>query len=655
MTRLLVILICAFVAATAFMSTTVSQRQQVLRHVAHHNDAWAISQSVAEFMRLEALLATHFLPDEDVPLDEVRLRLDIIVSRLSSFKEGTLKTFLEATPTRREIIGNVTSVIADLDANLETLDQTEVVAILDRMRELNGPLTQLSSQSVQQGWDDIEVNINALEELHLIYSVVVAFLIVAWCILILLQLRQNRLLMQSQKQAELLNIDLIAASRELQETNVSLQYVAHHDSLTQLPNRILFWSELEKALQEGSGTVNLLLIDLNDFKTVNDTLGHDFGDMLLNQVSKRMHEFDTKVRIFCRLGGDEFACLLVGASGAESEAIARELSARIADPFLLANREIKIGCSIGICSTSQPQSIDAQAMFKQADIALYRAKTATTEKICLFEEFMQVEFDDRKALENDLRLAVERGEFELLYQAQVDVMSLDLRGLEALARWNHPTRGQITPNIFIPLAEEMGLITELGQQILTIACTEAASWKRPLKIAVNLSPLQLQAPDFVQSVVSVLDKTGLPPTRLELEVTETVLLDDRDGVVEILNELRALGLTIAMDDFGTGYSSLAILRDIPFDTIKLDKSFVRDIAENPKAASLVKLVVDVGTSLSKTVIIEGVETKAQHESIRAIGGLLSQGFLFARPVKAAKLNFLHEADHHFDLIDDFAN
>ncbi|SMO96844.1 putative bifunctional diguanylate cyclase/phosphodiesterase [Paracoccus laeviglucosivorans] len=655
MTRLLGILIAAFVIATVYMTTTVSQRQEVLRHVAHHNDAWAVSQSVAEFMRLEAMLASHFMSDETASLDEVRLRLDIVFSRLASFDEDKLKAFLEASPKRLEIVTKLRSVISDLDTELDQMDRASAIAMINRMHELNGPLTQLSSQSVQQGWADIEANLESLEELHQIYGIVVAFLIFAWCVLILLQLRQNRLLTNSQKQAEVLNSDLVSASKELQEKNRSLEYVAHHDALTQLPNRILFWAELENALRESRGAVNLMLIDLNDFKSVNDTLGHDFGDLLLNQVSQRMREFDDKVHIFCRLGGDEFACLIVGKDDAGAENIAHELAARIAAPHFLMNRKLEISCSIGISSAHDPQSTDAQTMFKQADIALYRAKDATGQRICLFEEFMQREFDDRKALENDLRLAVQRNEFELLYQAQVDVMSLELRGLEALVRWNHPTRGQIPPGLFVSLAEELGLINELGHIILVAACTEAATWMRPLKIAVNLSPLQLQAPDFVQSVVDVLKTTGLPAERLELEITETVLLDNRERVVKILNELRALGLTIAMDDFGTGYSSLAILRDIPFDTIKLDKSFVRDIAENPQAASLVKLVVDVGTSLNKTVIIEGVETRAQHERIRQLGGPLSQGFLFARPVRASKLGFLHQAEQHADLIDDFSH
>jgi len=655
LTRLLGILICAFVLATGYMTTTVSKRQEVLRHVAHHNDAWAFSQSVAEYMRLEALIASHFLPSEGSSLKELRLRLDILLSRLDSFRQGTLKQFLDATPGRQKMMQELTVVATELDATLEVMTREDAIEVLNRMRSLNGPLTQLSSQSVQQGWADIEVNLTSLEHLHRIYGVVVAILIIAWCVLALQQVRQNRLLRKSQEKAKGLNESLLKASVELQQKNRSLQHFAHHDSLTQLPNRVLFWNTLEKALREEDGSISLLLIDLDDFKSVNDTLGHDFGDTLLSGVSERLRGLDETVDIVCRLGGDEFACLIVGKSSEESEKIASDIAASIADPYYISNRKIEIGCSIGISTSDIPNSNDARTLFKQADIALYRAKVSTSENICRFEEFMQEEFDERKSLENDLRGALERNEFELLYQAQVDVMTIEIRGLEALARWNHPTRGQIPPNVFIPLAEELGLICELGELILERSCIEAATWKRPLKIAVNLSPLQLQSPNFVDSVIAVLNRTGLPAERLELEVTETVLLDDREGVVVILEQLRTHGVSVAMDDFGTGFSSLAILRDIPFDTIKLDKSFVRDIAENPKAASLVRLVVDVGHSLGKTVIIEGVETRAQHEKIREIGGLLSQGFLFARPVRASGLDFLHDTDHHVDLIDDFSD
>ena len=659
MNRILGVLICAFIAATAYITTTVSQRQQVLRNVAHHNDAWAIGQSVTEFMRLEALLASYSIPEQHVQPDDVRLRLDIIVSRLASLREGSIKNFLGSSGVHRATVDEVTALIRELDANFESMDRTELLAILERMQSLNGPVIQLSSYSVQQGWTDIDESLNALHDLHRVFASVVALLIVAWCVLLALQLKRNTQLRIAQDHANSLNNDLVAKGDELREKNRSLEYTAYHDSLTRLPNRTLFWKEIETLLEReckvNDKAVHLLLIDLDDFKAVNDTMGHDLGDLLLTKVGERLIEFKNQAYILSRLGGDEFACAILDKSEGEVQRIARSLAASLTAPYYLSGRKARIGCSIGIAGATRTNCLTAQAMFKQADLALYQAKEALGGNIRVFEEHMLRDFDDRKALEHDLREALARSEFELLYQAQVDIKTLELRGLEALSRWNHPSRGIISPNLFIPLAEGMGLIGQLGKLVLESACKEAMRWKRPLKVSVNISPLQLLERGFAESVAKVLHETGLPPKRLELEITETVLLEDRDGAVAVVNDLRSLGLTVALDDFGTGYSSLAILRDIPFDTLKLDKSFVRDIATNELAATLVRLVVDIGSRLGKTVIVEGVETRAQHEKILQIGGLLSQGFLFARPVRSEKLAFLRDDEQSAGLIEDFAH
>lgn len=248
---------------------------------------------------------------------------------------------------------------------------------------------------------------------------------------------------------------------------------------------------------------------------------------------------------------------------------------------------------------------------------------------------------DPRIIERDLRGALARGEFSLAYQPQFQTMTGEVRGLEALLRWNHPVYGQIPPDDFIPTAERVGLIVELGRMVLQRACAEAASWRLPVKIAVNLSPLQLESPDILKTVVDILEQTGLDPARLELEITETVLLSDMSSAARILKDMRSLGVTIAIDDFGTGYSSLSALRHIPVDTIKLDKSFLEGITLHSEAKALVKLVIDVGAELGKTVIIEGVETEAQHQCLLKAGYQVSQGFLFARPVEASRLGFLH--------------
>ncbi|WP_128255435.1 putative bifunctional diguanylate cyclase/phosphodiesterase [Falsirhodobacter deserti] len=646
MRRALYTLIALFIAATIYLLNTVGERQAVLRHVAHHNDAWAVSQTVQELLRLESAMSHYLLADAPKSRANIRLRLDIVLSRLISLQEGSLKAFLNEIPTRQQTLASLTEAATDLDATLETMADQQLLAEIERLSMLVGPLTNLSSQSVQHSWAVAEESLESLERLHKIFGVVVAFLILCWCGLLLLLLRHNRLLNIAQEQGKILNDSLNAAGNELRDKNRSLEYAAHHDSLTALPNRTLFWNELEMALSAplaGDTTVSLLLLDLDEFKTINDTMGHDFGDMLLHQVSERMRRFSVKPHMFCRLGGDEFACLLLGKTGEESAAYARDLAVDIAAPYQLSDRRAQIGCSIGIATTEAPHETTAQMLFKRADIALYRAKAADQDRVCLFECFMQREYDDRKVLEDDLRTALAQQSIQVEYQIQVDVQSRELRGLEALARWNHPTRGQIPPAVFIPLAEEIGLIRDLGQLILLEACTEAAKWHQPLKIAVNLSSMQLQSPAFLGVVQDVLRATGLDPKRLELEITESVLLDNREDVFQALTDLRLLGVTIAMDDFGTGYSSLAVLRDIPFDTIKLDKTFVRDIAWDHEAQALVKLVTDLAGLLRKEVILEGIETEDQHDIIRHLRCDVAQGFLFGRPTTAAQLDHLRRS------------
>lgn len=641
-------MIALFVGATIYLSYTVSERQGVLRDVVHHNDAWALSQTVQELLRVGEAISLHLLSDQSDSRSYIRLRLDIAISRMSSLQEGTLRSFLEDMSGRQSVFADLALVVTELDETLETMSEQELRQSFARLSALTGPVTGISSQSIQKSWASVEENLQNLERLHLTFGAVVAFLILCWCGLILILIRQNRLLNLEQGQSMTLNEELHAAGKELRDKNRSLEYAAHHDSLTDLPNRTLFWNELEAVIRSPRVgeeiTVSLMLIDLDEFKSINDTLGHDYGDMMLQQVSERMRQFGVKAHIFCRLGGDEFACLLLHNNAENSVTNARDLRAKIAAPYQIFGRQVKIDCSIGIAMTQAPsEEVGVPMLFKRADIALYRAKTAHRDRVCLFESFMQREYDERKALEADLRVAITEGLIDVAYQIQLDVQSAELRGLEALARWTHPTRGPISPAVFIPVAEEIGLIEELGLLILTKACTEASTWHRSLMVAVNVSSLQLRSPDFVHTVQDALQTAGIDPRQLELEITETVLLEQRDDVFKVLHELRRVGVTVALDDFGTGYSSLAVLRDIPFDTIKLDKTFVRDIALDRKNQGLLELVIDLGKLLDKEVIVEGIETAEQHAIVRHLGCNTVQGFLFGHPVSASDLGDLRSS------------
>lgn len=643
MTRVLSALISVFFLATVYLSVTVSERQDVLRRIAHHNDTWAISQTVQEFMRLSLSLALYGKSNKDSDIEDIRLRSDIMISRLVSFREGTLKEFVESSDDRKRIVANVIDITEDLDHSLNSLDYDGVASLLERMNATIAPLTNLSSQSVQESWGVVENNLQSLKSLQRIFVTVVMFLILCWFGLLVLFIQRNRLLTASKKDGELLNESLNSAGDELRRKNSSLEYAAYHDPLTTLPNRTLFWNVLNEAMAaiaSHGGRVSLLLIDLDEFKSVNDTLGHDAGDSLLVQVSERMMNLARKPHMLCRLGGDEFACLLLDVTKEESVSYALGIASDISAPYNLRDQRTEIGCSIGIAIADPYTVVDTQLLFKRADIALYRAKASDHSRVCTFESYMQKEFDDRKILEADLKLAVSHKMIQVVYQAQVDVHTVELTGMEALARWVHPVRGNIPPNIFIPIAEELGIIRELGLLILMEACAEAASWVLPLKISVNLSSLQLKSPDMVKVVKEVLTRTGLSPHRLELEITESVLLSNQDNVLTAINQLRSIGVKIAMDDFGTGYSSLAVLRRIPFDIIKVDKAFIRDINTDQEALALLKLVIDIGKLLGKKVVVEGIETDVQHNIIRDLGRVTGQGFLFGKPESAIVFPYL---------------
>lgn len=646
MTRALYIVVSLFVVAIAYLLSAVHERQTVLGQVVHHNDAWAISQAVQEVLRLENAIARTLIEDED-DRSQIRLRLDIVFSRLEAMQEGTLHTFLAQMQSHRETASGISAYIESLDGNLEVLSEAQLRQEFLYLDNIVSSISHLPAQAVQQSWVSVEESLGSLKRVHLVFGAVVAVLMMCWCSLLFLLLRHNKLLLLEQDHSRTLNANLSMASQELRDRHDRLEYSAHHDQLTGLPNRVLFWSELEASLQLSSinnVTVSLLLIDLDDFKIVNDTLGHDFGDMLLQQVSNRMLSFGKESQVMCRLGGDEFACVLIGYTPTESIAYANDLSAEIAAPYVITDRRLQIGCSIGIATSEKLTEDNVEVMVKYADIALYGAKASPSERICLFEPYMKAQFESRKELAEDLRGAIFRKEIDVAYQVQVDVKSGQVRGVEALARWTHPVRGSIPAPLFVSIAEEMGMINDLGLLVLTQACSEAKKWTDNIKIAVNISSLQLQSTDVFNVIKDVLTHVDLDPRRLELEITESVLLDRREEVFQALYHLRHFGVSVAMDDFGTGYSSLAVLRDIQFDTIKLDKSFMRDLTSDPVTQTLVKFVGELSSLLGKELIVEGVETAEQYEVVRRLGCVTAQGYLLGRPSPASHLTYLNKGD-----------
>ena len=425
---------------------------------------------------------------------------------------------------------------------------------------------------------------------------------------------------------------------ERRRAEARIHHMARHDALTDLPNRFLLKECIEEALKEvtrGESMVAVLCMDLDRFKAVNDTLGHPIGDALLQQVATRIRETIREVDTVARLGGDEFAVIQVGILQPQgATALASRLIEALSAPYQIEDHQIVIGCSIGV-AVAPSDGEDADQLLKKADVALYRAKLDGRGTYRFFELGMDARMHARRSLELDLRRALVQGEFELHYQPLVDLERSEVTAFEALLRWNHPQRGRVSPADFIPLAEETGLIAAIGEWVLRQACADAATWPEHVKVAVNLSPVQFKSDALVRAVFSALTASSLAPGRLELEITETVLLQNSEATLAILHQLRELGVRVSMDDFGTGYSSLSYLRSFPFDKIKIDQSFIRDMAVNNQSLAIIQAVTTLGATLGMATTAEGVETREQLDLLRSQGCTEVQGFYFseAKPAR----------------------
>ncbi|HEY5827758.1 MAG TPA: PAS-domain containing protein [Hyphomicrobiaceae bacterium] len=421
---------------------------------------------------------------------------------------------------------------------------------------------------------------------------------------------------------------------EQHRSEARIAHMALHDALTGLPNRILLNERLEDALRrvKRGEIVATHLLDLDHFKTVNDSLGHPAGDKLLRTVADRLRALIRDTDTIARMGGDEFAIVQTAITQpADATALAHRAIEAISAPYVVEGHHVVIGTSIGI-AVGPSDALTPDQLVRNADLALYRAKADGRGTYRFFEREMDAQMQIRRSLEDDLRKALPAGQFQLYYQPLLNLTSNRVSGFEALIRWEHPEKGLMSPRTFIPLAEEIGFIGALGEWAIRQACTLAATWPADIRVAVNLSPAQFRTPGLVHVVVGALAASGLSADRLELEITENTLLQDSEATLSTLYQLRALGVRIAMDDFGTGYSSLSYLQSFPFDKIKIDRSFVKDIADGVGSLNIVRAVVAMAAGLGMETTAEGVETKEQLETVRAEGCTELQGFLFSVPL-----------------------
>jgi len=440
----------------------------------------------------------------------------------------------------------------------------------------------------------------------------------------------------------------VATHEDITDRRRAEQQIAHmarHDALTELPNRVQLREHLAIALErvQRGEHVAVHYLDLDHFKTVNDSLGHPVGDELLKAVAGRLRHCVGKTDTVARVGGDEFAIVQTGVDRpTDAAALAQEIREAIRAPFDINGHVVIVDASIGI-SHAPTDGIETNVLLKNADMALYRAKADGRGTYRFFEPQMDARMHERRKLELALRSALSNNEFELYYQPLIELNGDDVSGCEALIRWHHPELGMVPPLDFIPLAEEIGLIAQIGEWVIRRACEDAATWPDHVKVAVNLSPIQLTSQSLVSVVMNALARSRLQPQRLELEITEAVLMRNTEEVLATLHQLRSLGVRISMDDFGTGYSSLSYLRSFPFDKIKIDRSFIKGLPDNDSIA-IVRAVTGLARSLSMTTTAEGVETHQQLDQVRALGCTEMQGYVFSPPMRLNELLLLFARD-----------
>ncbi|ELS4493818.1 putative bifunctional diguanylate cyclase/phosphodiesterase [Klebsiella michiganensis] len=632
MNRILTAIILSLFIVTGYITYLVHERQTELQKLTRYTDSWSVSQIVSEYMRLEARLSAMGLGVKGSDHDEVRLRLEIMMSQIALLQQGDLGKFIGKDPHRKAIVNSLIDLLDRLDKQLDTMTAAQLKLMLQEMSTLDGPLTSLASTSLAQDFNLVNLTHDKIQNLYYIYSAISILLIVLCITLGLLMLKQNNTLRRAHVRMKLLATDLQASKEKLQVQNRRLQYDAYHDSLTGMPNRLSFWQRLQEVVNQVrpyNGSAVVMLFDLDNFKDVNDTQGHDAGDKLLQDLASRLSFFRKTSETLYRLGGDEFA--LVSHDLTEEMALerAKVIREKISQPYQIYDSLIQIGACIGIVISDGESRTDY--LYKCADLALYEAKKEGSGNVQIFRPGLLQRQQENKSFEDDLMQALNKGEFRVYYQPIADTMNGEIYGYEALVRWFHPLRGSVPPTEFIPVAEKIGLINQLGEWVLRTACEAAASWSSPLKVSVNVSPVQLMNSSLTDTVVTILRTTGLDPYRLDLEITESDVFNENTRSLEILSQLRELGVQISIDDFGTGYSSLSRLSYFPFDKIKIDRSFVINIPDQKDDLDIVRLIISMGKSLHMRIVAEGVETEEQLESLRKLGCDLVQGYLIGKP------------------------
>ncbi len=602
----LLVPVCALALLTAYEGTRAVEAGRRLSEVMAAAVP-VLGDTSALFAKLSAAASRYGLSPDPTAREVLRHRSEEVERQLSVFESNDITGIAGASPDGVVILARFGAGVQTLRAILreadEPIDATRLLAALSDVEGSAAMVSAVVDHDARRTLNGVERELNTSLQLALAGS------------------------------TGLLALGL-GAIVVLMRRNAHANTVARRDVLTGLPNRLTFTETLavRTADRDSGNEMALMLLDVDLFKNVNDSFGHAAGDALLRAIARRFDDLPRTGTMVSRLGGDEFAILLVGRSAfREASNMAGRIAELLAEPFTLEGKMVPVSMSIGIASTPAGWS-DGDTLLKNADLALYAAKTAGRGTFRFFNPRMEQEFKARRDLEDDLRRALAEDRLELHFQPILDLATQRIVSCEALVRWRHPTLGFVPPLRFIGLAEEIGLIATIGDWIIERACATAATWPSDVRVSINLSSHQFDGSHLVDTLTRVLADTGLPAQRIELEITETVLLRDDDHVQRVLEELKGLGASIALDDFGTGYSSLSYLQRFPIDKIKLDQSFVREMSAKPEAAAIVESIGLLARRLGIRTTAEGIETEAHALVLRALGYVEGQGYVFDRPL-----------------------
>ncbi|NBN78336.1 EAL domain-containing protein [Microvirga tunisiensis] len=626
--RLAIVVVLALAIAAVVYSHLIVSHQSTVEQANRYDIAWTGFNGRLEITSLRERVARYAATGDAGVADEARLYFQIIVGRLGTWGSGQFGRFIASNPLREARFEALVRDLAALEPMIERLDEPAIQA--DLMRRLVGIATamdRIGGEAYSASLTEAEDVRSELKQKIEVETWITGALLTLGAVLVISLLLQNRLLSRAHARAA--------------TSAANHAFLARHDALTSLPNRLAFQDAFATEVQKSAeGSLAVLAIDLDGFKAINDTLGHSAGDALLVSVGERLSRFaglwqDASV---ARFGGDEFVVVLRVLNGV-SEACekAENLRRALAEPYRIPDGTVVIQATIGVAvaSSSVP---DLQQLPDNADLALSHAKARAKGSVQLFDVAMRADITRRRRIESDLISAIALGEIAPHYQPQVDMASGRIIGVEALARWTHPTLGRIGPDEFVPIAESSGKVVELGRAVLEAACAEATLMPPEVKVSVNLSVAQLVRDDLVETVQDILERSGLPPTRLKLEVTESIVMSDTDRCIATLHRLKKLGVAIALDDFGTGYSALSYLRLFAWDELKVDRSFVRSIGSDPHSLSIIEAVVGLARQLGISVTVEGVETEEQRRLLQRVGCQIGQGYLFGAAMPLASLS-----------------